>query len=264
MTRHGVLAAGLLAGTAVVGRATSPPGDERLLASARSSVEASRTVEAILPGTRHETPLYVIEAPAPGPTAVVFGGVHGDERNGIEVAREVAGWSPDTGRLVVVPEANRVAIETDRREGVGGDLNRQFPAEGPETELARGILEAIGRHPPDIVLDLHRSLGIYGVHPRYVGQAIFHSPSARGEALAAFLNEVAVPWYMPFHRITAAASLMGGPLLFHAVHREFGADAYLFETTAFLLDRATKNELTRLAAAKTLALHGLLEGGEPS
>lgn len=264
MTRWEVLVADILAGTTVVGRENASGSEGLLAAARRPGGEPVRTeTETILPGTRHETPLYVVDAPKAGPTAMVTGGIHGDEPNGIEVAREAASWYPDAGRLVVIPEANRVAIENGRRDGVGGDLNRQFPPERPpETELARGLWAAISRHAPDVFLDLHRSLGIYGVHPRYVGQAIFHSPSACGEELAAYLNEVAIPWYMPFHRFTAATSMMGGPLLFHAVDREFGADAYLFETTAFLLDQKTKNELTRHAVAKVLALHGLLDAGD--
>lgn len=264
MTRWEVLVADILAGTTVVGRGNASGSEGPLAAARRPGGEPVRTeTETILPGTRHETPLYVIDAPASGPTAMVVGGIHGEERNGIEAAREAASWYPDAGRLVVIPEANRVAIETDRRNGVGGDLNRQFPpGKSPETELARGLWAAISRHPPDVFLDLHYSLGIYGVHPRYVGQAIFHSPSARGEELAAYLNEVGIPWYMPFHRFTAATSMMGGPLLFHAVDREFGSDTYLFETTDFLLDQETKSELTRHAVAKVLALHGLLEAGD--
>ncbi|MCU4973737.1 succinylglutamate desuccinylase/aspartoacylase family protein [Halobacteria archaeon AArc-m2/3/4] len=264
MRRRHVLAAGsVLAGTAVTGRLTRPPGDDDLLEAARdpgNAGEATVRTEVILPGTDHETPLYEIDAPADGPTAMVFGGVHGDERNGIDVAREATGWHPDAGTLVVVPETNRVAVEHDTREGTDGDLNRHFPADGePTSDLARGLWDAVERHRPDVVLDLHRSLGIYGVHPSYVGQAIFHSPGADGDAIAAHLDDVGVPWYMPLHRFTAVAGSMSGSLLFQKAYRDLDATAYLFETTEFLLDRAAMNELTRLATATILERHGLLE-----
>ncbi|WP_440771252.1 succinylglutamate desuccinylase/aspartoacylase family protein [Natronorubrum sp. DTA28] len=254
-----------LAAIVASGAVSRPSGNESLLEAARrpgNAGEASTSTETILSDTVHETSLYVIDAAAEGPTAMIFGGVHGDERSGIEVAREITDWHPDAGTLVVVPETDRVAVENDEREGVDGDLNRQFPADGePTTALARGIWDAVERHEPDVVLDLHRSLGIYGLHREYVGQAIFHSPDAHGDALAGRLDDEAVPWYLPFHRFTAAESGSSGPLLFQKAARELEASAYLFETTEFMLDRETKVEMTRLATAHVLELHDLLAAG---
>ncbi|ELY56980.1 succinylglutamate desuccinylase/aspartoacylase family protein [Natronococcus jeotgali] len=263
MKRRRILAAGgALVGTAAVGVASRSTGEHDLVASARrSDGDYETSTETLLSGTVHETPLYEIDAPADGPTAMVFGGIHGDEYNGIDVAREATEWVPDAGRLVVVPETDRVAVENDEREGLEGDLNRQFPADGePTSELAAGVWDAVERHDPDVVLDLHRSLGLYGVHRQYVGQAIFHSPDAEGDALAATLNEDAVPWYLPLHRFVANESHLSGPLLFHEAARELDAASYLFETTDFMLDRETKNEMTRLVTAAALERHGLLEG----
>ncbi|SEV85356.1 succinylglutamate desuccinylase/aspartoacylase family protein [Natrinema salifodinae] len=264
--RRLLLTGGAVAVTGLASAAGRPSGDDALLAAARRSDgtgETEASTETILADTVYETTLFVRDAGRDGPTAMVFGGVHGDERNGIEVAREVADWHPDAGRLVVVPETNRAAVDDDSREGPDGDLNRHFPAgEEPASELARGIWDAVARHEPDVVLDLHRSLGLAAVHPQYVGQAVFHSADARGDDLAAYLNEVAVPWAMPFHRVRARETNASGPLLFQKAIREFEATGYLFETTEFLLDRAARNEVTRLAAAKVLAFHGLLtEGG---
>lgn len=264
--RHVLAVAGTLTGVVGAGVLTRPSGGSDLLEAAQTpgnSGEAVTETETILPGTVHETPLYELVAPENGPTAMVFGGVHGDERNGIDVAHEVTEWHPDAGTLVVVPETDRVAVDDDTRAGVDGDLNRHFPSDGePESELARGVWDAVERHRPDVVLDLHRSLGIYGVHREYVGQAIFHSPDADGDALAAFLDEAGVPWYTPLHRFTARTTNVSGPLLFQKAHRDLEASAYLFETTEFLLDREARNELTRLATAKVLEIHGLLDPAE--
>lgn len=266
MKRRQLLIGGTaIVGTGIAGVLSKPSGDDELLSAARTfegDGEVTSATETILPDTDHETTLYERDAPRDGPTAMVFGGVHGDERSGIEVAREVTDWYPDRGTLVVVPETNRVAVEDDVRAGPDGDLNRDFPAGGePTSELARGIWDAVDRHGPDVVLDLHRSLGIQGVHREYVGQAIFHSPDARGDDLATFLNDVAVPWHMPLHRVSAHRTNPSGPLLFQKAIRDLEATTYLFETTEFLLDRETRNQLTRLTAAKVLALHGLLEEG---
>lgn len=263
MRRRTLLAAGgVVGGSVTAGVVSRPSTDERLLAAARrpgAAGDADATTESLLSGTDHETPLYELDAPLDGPTVMAFGGVHGDERSGIVVAREMTEWQPDAGTLVVVPETNRVAVENDEREGVDGDLNRHFPADRePLTGLARGIWAAVERHDPDVVLDLHRSLGIRGLHREFVGQAVYHSPDARGEELAAALDD-AVPWYLPFHRFTASETNLSGPLLFQKAARELDASAYLFETTEFLLDRATRVELARLAAAHVLEMHGLLD-----
>ncbi|WP_121744715.1 succinylglutamate desuccinylase/aspartoacylase family protein [Natronorubrum halophilum] len=266
MRRRTILAAGsALAGTVAAGFVSQPSGDHRLLTAAREPGDAGETntnTERLLPGTVHETRLHEIDAPRDGPTAMVFGGIHGDERNGIAVAREITEWHPDAGTLVVVPETDRVAVENDEREGVDGNLNRHFPADRePVSELARGIWDAVETRDPDVVLDLHRSLGIYDFHRQYVGQAVFHSPDAHGDALADALDDDSVPWYLPFHRFTARETDLSGPLLFQKAARELEASTYLFETTEFLLDQPTRNEMTRLAAARVLELHGLLETG---
>ncbi|WP_293032469.1 succinylglutamate desuccinylase/aspartoacylase family protein [Natronococcus sp.] len=266
MRRRRILAAGgVLVGAAAAGAASRPVDHGELVGRARDSSEGGApetNTETLLSDTVHETTLYEVDAPADGPTAMIFGGVHGDEYNGIDVAREVIDWTPDAGTLVTIPETDRIAVENDEREGLDGDLNRHFPAEeGPASELATGIWDAVERHDPDVVLDLHRSLGVYGVHQEYVGQALFYSPGADGESIAATLNDEAVPWYLPMHRFVAHESHLSGPLLFHETARELGAASYLFETTNFLLDREAKNEMTRIATAAVLERHGLLETG---
>ncbi|UTF52994.1 succinylglutamate desuccinylase/aspartoacylase family protein [Natronosalvus rutilus] len=256
----GALAAGMVTVAAAAGQTLR---DDAFVSAARAPPAADgveRETEGLLSGTEHETPLHVVDAPEDGPTVMVFGGIHGDEYNGIDVAHEITDWNPDAGTLVVVPEANRVAVENERREGTDGDLNRMFPLDRePITDLARGIWDAVERYDPDVVLDLHRSLGIFGLHDRYVGQAVFHTPDAHGDELATSLNEDLVPWYMPAHRFVAMESTQPSPLLFKKAAHELGSTAYLFETTRFMLDRSTKNAFTRAAAARVLALHGLLE-----
>ncbi|SFS34624.1 succinylglutamate desuccinylase/aspartoacylase family protein [Halostagnicola kamekurae] len=264
MTRRHALAAGCVAvGGIVAGALSRPSSDDGPVATARrprGSGEVARRSESLLDGTDHETTLYEIDASEAGPTAMVFGGVHGDERNGIAVAHEMVEWHPDAGTLVVIPETNRVAIENEERDGVGGDLNRQFPlGDDPQTELARGIWDALERYDPDVVCDLHRSLGISGLHHQYVGQMVFYSPGACGPAVAGALNDAMIPWYTPLHRFRASLSDINGPLLFQAANRELGAMSYLLESTSFVLDEAAMIRHTRFGAAKVLEVHGLIE-----
>lgn len=222
----------------------------------------------LLEGTDHETPIYVREGAEPGPTAVVIGGLHGDEVAGYRAAERVAGWEFEAGTVVALPRANRVAIERGDRHGVGGDLNRQFPPGGrPGTDLARAIWEFVAGHDPDVVLDLHESQGIYGVHAGLVGQVLF--PGAVGDAPAhadevvALLNEEVVPWYMPFHDYHRGNDLRGtAPLLAHKVVADLGRPSYIVETTDYLLDVETRSRWSARGAAELLARHGLRPRGD--
>lgn len=157
------------------------------------SREAGRRTYAIMADTRYETTVHVLDSGA-GPTGMVFGGVHGNETGGIEAARLATDYELSAGRLVVIPEANKPAVENEGREGPNGDLNRQFPVGGePTTELARAIWAEIESYDPDGLIDMHTSRGILGVDEGAVGQAIFPSPaegaSEDGRRAAEYANE---------------------------------------------------------------------------
>jgi predicted deacylase len=139
--------------------------------------EAGRETTAIMDGTEYETPVHHIRSGVEGPTAVVLGGVHGNEVGGIEAAHVATEYDVETGTLIVVPETNRPAVETETRYGPDGDLNRQFPAgEEPETDLAVAVWELLIGVDPDLLIDMHTSRGVYGLHEGTVGQVLFPSP----------------------------------------------------------------------------------------
>ncbi len=113
-----------------------------------------------------------------GPTALIVGGIHGDERAGIVAAHQIADWEPDYGRIVVIPEANPQAIEQNTRINDRGDLNRKFAYDGsPTSHLSRSIWAAVQKLSPDVLFTLQESKGIMGSTPSGVGQTVFHSPS---------------------------------------------------------------------------------------
>lgn len=127
--------------------------------------------EAILPGEarrlRFESlddftaGVVALRGVAPGPTVCVTAGVHGDELNGIAIARRL-GEETDpralAGTLVVVPVVNAYGFRTgsrylpDRR-----DLNRSFPGR-PEgsaaARIAHQFFEQVVRGCDELV-DLH-------------------------------------------------------------------------------------------------------------
>lgn len=218
----------------------------------------------VLKGTKYETEVYVIDAPKSGPTGLVVGGIHGDERSGYHAAEAVSRWQFDAGRVVVLPRANQPAITSKTRHGVGGDLNRKFPpGEEPTTKLARAIWsDVVLRSDPDFLIDLHRSKGIYKFHQEFVGQAIYPTDVGAAESNAldtiALLNEEYVPWYMLYHEFKQGNILYGTtPMLAHKAGGDLGLPAYIVETTTFLTDLDARTRWTKGAAEKLLSLHGI-------
>ena len=107
------------------------------------------------------TPVFVARGASPGPTLCLTAGVHGDELNGVEVARRAfAGVDPTSlrGTLIAVPAINAEGVRTgsrylsDRR-----DLNRAFPGrEGGSIAsiIANAVFSRVLVH-CDALVDLH-------------------------------------------------------------------------------------------------------------
>ena len=106
-------------------------------------------------------PVFVTRGHAPGPMLCITAGVHGDELNGVEVARRAFARSDPLelrGTLIALPAINAVGVRngsrylSDRR-----DLNREFPgrAGGSVAALiANEVFSEVLRH-CDAVIDLH-------------------------------------------------------------------------------------------------------------
>lgn len=127
----------------------------------------------------HNSPISlnidVIDSGVAGRTAFIVGGIHGDEQAGIIAANDIAEWSPDYGQLVLLPEANPVAIERNSRENAAGNLNRKFiVGSEPTTPLARTIWSTVMAADPELLITLHESKGILSGEPSGVGQRVFH------------------------------------------------------------------------------------------
>ncbi|MFC7008724.1 succinylglutamate desuccinylase/aspartoacylase family protein [Halalkalicoccus salilacus] len=175
-SRRGFLrTVGVAAGTSALGSAVlsgdpeSSPDDREVRRERDETLDRDR--HTLLTATNYETEVYTIEAPDPSTTVFVIGGMHGNERAGVEAAHLVAEYRIDRGRLVVIPEANKIAVERGNNHGPRGDLNRQFPmGSEPTTPIARAIWNEVLRVDPDYLLDMHTATGIYGIDG--IGQAI--------------------------------------------------------------------------------------------
>ncbi|WP_245779518.1 succinylglutamate desuccinylase/aspartoacylase domain-containing protein [Halostagnicola kamekurae] len=204
-----------------------------------SESDSSRESYQILEGTDHETTVYRTTASADGPTVVVVGGMHGNEVGGYEAASAIAEWDIDAGTLVTIPRANAEAVELGTRSGDDGiDLNRQFPqGQEPTTDVARAIWNVLENHDPDIVIDLHESIGIYAGGPvDGVGQAIFHSDGAETATDADQAADTVSQNLVDEPALEFTTDTFAGPetepsgLLVHKAARDLDAQSFLIET----------------------------------
>ena len=165
--------------------ATSFTAQSAAVLAARSGMLAA--------GTPYATPYYINEGRADGPTVVIVGGMHGDEPAGYRAAQHFVDVTPKKGRLVVIPEANRRAIQANDRTGSHpGDLNRAFPrssGEKPDTELARSIWELVVEVDPDFLFDLHEGYDFHKQNSKSVGQSIIYYPRGETASMAARMRD---------------------------------------------------------------------------
>ncbi|WP_226377584.1 succinylglutamate desuccinylase/aspartoacylase domain-containing protein [Haloterrigena turkmenica] len=183
--------------------------------------------------------MYQTVANADGPTVLVVGGIHGNEVAGYEAASAIAEWEIDAGTLVTIPHANAEAVEQrTRTDDDGVDLNRQFPeGEEPTTDLARALWTVVDRYDPDVVIDLHESIGIYAGGPvDGVGQAIFHSDSTETATDAEQAADTVNRNHVDEPGLEFTTDTFSKPendpsgLLVHKAARDLNAQSFLIET----------------------------------
>lgn len=211
----------------------------------------------------YETDRYVIEAEEDGATAVVVGGIHGNETTSYEAAELVKLWTISSGKIVVIPRAKKPAIDEQSRGAPGqGDPNRKFPSgEEPTSEWASELWDEITSHDPDYVFDLHRSQGLSGGRsPSGVGQTLFPTPDGRDVAEHALdhMNEDHVPSdLLDTHYFRVGNDQNGeNPLLSHKVGGDLEPDTlgWLVETTTHRQDSYTQRDQLE-HAVETLLFH---------
>jgi succinylglutamate desuccinylase len=123
-------------------------------------------------GTIHQTPAYFYESAQEGPNVMILGGTHGDEPAGYEAAlrllEQFRKSPPVSGKIILVPLANRVAVENyNRRVAVDkgadrekGNLNRCYPGDPaghPIEKLAYQIQQLVIENNIEVLIDLHEA-----------------------------------------------------------------------------------------------------------
>lgn len=141
----------------------------------------------IAKGTAQATDFYVYDSQVPGPTVAVIGGMHGNETAGYRAGAVVRDYWVKKGKLLVIPEANRVAIKAKKRTSKIGDLNRSFPrtkSGTPTNYLARGVFTVMKQYKPDWLIDMHEGYGYHKLNSSSVGQTVIYYPKASAATMA--------------------------------------------------------------------------------
>lgn len=162
-----------------------------LLTTQDANAQGVRVQQRILAeGTAAQTPCYVLRAKKSGPTILIIGGMHGNEPAGAAAAEQIASWNIGRGTLVIVPQANALALQARKRRtpgltGNAGDLNRAFPIGGkPRKGIATALWSLVETYKPDWVIDLHEGYDFHRSNRKSVGSSIIHSAQKRAQTLA--------------------------------------------------------------------------------
>ncbi len=152
----------------VTSAATTSAADQwdALQLQGREIVPGTRSKFPFIPDRSFEAsylnmPVFVARGKNPGPTLCLTAGIHGDELNGVEIARRLfAKIDPQElrGTLIALPSINAEGVRTgnrylsDRR-----DLNRAFPGRSGGSVasiIAHAVFTIVQSH-CDALVDLH-------------------------------------------------------------------------------------------------------------
>lgn len=226
-----------------------------------ASYQVDREHRTILDGTGYETSVHTIDSPNSARTAVVLGGMHGNEIAGIEAAHLATEYTIDRGTLVVIPEANKRAVENGHNHGPEGDFNRKFPVgRKPTTTAAQGIWNEILRIDPEFIIDMHNATGIFGISG--IGQAILPTSGVieHAENTARNLNEEYIRSHSELSRHTFEVGdtiSTDRPLLIHKAAGDQNIAGWLTEVTRTDLEMEERIFLHDMMTRKLLRQTGI-------
>jgi hypothetical protein len=176
-------------------------------------VPAGEERRLLMEGTPYETPLYVFASGRQGKSVLVVGGAHGNEPGGwLAAERVVDQVRPENGALLVVPRANKVAINLlERTTTALGDLNRSYPGfdDGlPMERMAADIVAVMREYRVEVFHDMHESWAFYRDRTTsgtaFLGQTISTNGDAGNALVKAIVERVnstiRAPWEEFFFR----------------------------------------------------------------
>ena len=123
-----------------------------------------------------------------GPTALILGGVHGNEPAGAVAAERICSFAPVRGRLVVVPRINPLGLERNIRYlPEFGDMNRAYPPSGentPAEKMGEAIISLMERYKISLFIDLHEARTFHRLDKTSLGQTLLFADNSVSATLA--------------------------------------------------------------------------------
>jgi predicted deacylase len=189
----------------------------------------------LLPGTPYATEVYVSRGAAPGPAALVMGGVHGNEPAGALAAEQVRGFAVSTGTLVVIPRVNKLALAAGIRTLPEiGDINRAYPGREsgtPAERIAAAVEALIGEYRVSLLVDLHEARTFHRLDHTSLGQMILFAANDRSAELAlAAIDHINGLIAEPVKKFDFGAHPIPGSAAYHA-GTALGLAAFTVETS---------------------------------
>ncbi len=191
--------------------------------------------ETIASGTKYATDLYIIRSGKPGPVVMIVGGVHGNEVAGYKAADIIKDCSIKKGTLLVLPKANKRAVEIDRRYVKGeGDLNRDFPrtsSDSPDGTLAKAIYSTVKKYDVDWLMDMHEGYDFYkNKSTDSVGQTLIYYPAnSTKQTVSAIVNKLNRGISNSYKEFTLLRYPVKGSLA-RSAGQFLGVNSFIFET----------------------------------
>ncbi|AMC99567.1 N(2)-acetyl-L-2,4-diaminobutanoate deacetylase DoeB [Halomonas chromatireducens] len=166
------------------------------------SVDESAWGAVMIPGT--------VVRNGEGPTALLTGGNHGDEYEGITSLLKLSNTLRDedvSGRVIIVPCMNTPAVMAGKRtSGLdGGNLNRSFPGDpnGSVTEKIADYFARVMVPMCDVVLDLHSGGRTLDIIP-FGASHVLENPDQQRQALEG-AKAFGAPYAMMMFELDAAS-----------------------------------------------------------
>lgn len=241
------VAAGILLSGNLSGGLLTLPAQAAVVNSNDSAPAVTREIKKIAAGTKYETPLYIIKSKNPGPVFLISGGVHGNEPAGYKTAAQYTNINIKRGTLLIIPEANKLAVQAFRRYVSSGDLNRQFPksiSDKPDSYLASQLFQVIKDYRVQYHVDMHEGYDYHVQNSASVGQSIIYYPKGNSAAwsqeLVAKLNKT-VPYSKRFS------------VLKYPISGSFARASGIQGVQSFIFETSTKQTLsTRISQQKMM------------
>ena len=159
-----------------------------------NAVKVNYMVGHLPSGARMSIHMEVFRSAVPGPHVLIIGGVHGDEINGVEMARRLLEQNTlmqlTKGTVIVIPLLNVYGfINFSRALPDGKDVNRSFPGTSGGS-LASRVARILTKNlmpQADVIIDCHTG-----------SQQLFNYPQIRVTKGDELSHELAKAFHPPF------------------------------------------------------------------